>query len=150
MTTGSRPGSSPARRRPPGRYDDRSTSRTGILVLGVVVLALALTVAWLSFQRYGRPAAVADVVRYSVVSDQLIRVTVRVRKDPAADVTCSVRARDRPGAEIAREQVPFGPSTDGARETERTLELSTPRRAVTGEAGRCTRRAAGSGEPAAP
>ena len=146
MTTGTRAGGPPARRRPPGRYDDRSTSRTGVIALGVVVLLGALAAALLSYQRYGRPPAVADVTRYSVVSDELVQVTVRVRKDPAADVTCSVRARDRSGAEIVREQVAFGPTPGGERTTERTVELRTSRRAVTGEAGRCVPRR----EPAAP
>ena len=146
MTTGSRTGGPTGRRRPPGRYDERSTSRTGVAVLGAVVVLAGLAVAWFTFQRYGRPPAVADVTRYSVVSDELVQVTVRVRKDPAADVTCSVRARDLSGAEIVRERVAFGPAPGGERTTERTVELRTSRRAVTGEAGRCTARE----EPAAP
>ncbi|MEV0298757.1 DUF4307 domain-containing protein [Nocardia sp. NPDC050710] len=90
------------------------------LVLGLVVLAVGLGVAYLGFQKYGPDDIDAEQLGYTVVDDSTMTIRMKVtRDDPGRPAVCFVRAMDRDGAEVGRREVLIQPSESG------TLELTT-------------------------
>jgi hypothetical protein len=131
-------GSRPARRRPPGRYDEpsRVASRALAVVLGVLFLGLVGAVAWTLFDRYGNPGVRYQVVGYSTGQDR-VTVDFEVAAEQGREVTCVVRARNRAGAEVGRELVDIEPLTEQQRSVRVRHELRTTDVPVTGEVQRC-------------
>ena len=128
------------RRRPPGRYDDRSLIGARILavILGALFLGLVVAIGALLYDRYGTPRVNAQTVGFSVLSDTQVRIDVQVTKEAGERAYCYVRARGEDGAEVGREAVTV--DADGSDRTTIRLShvLSTTGLAVTGEAGRCS------------
>ncbi|HYN97404.1 MAG TPA: DUF4307 domain-containing protein [Pilimelia sp.] len=122
---------------PPGRYGrrraQRPPSRAGAAVALVAVLAAAVLLAVLLYQRYGDPAYEAQVVSYTGITDDGLDLTFRVTM-PAAGrgAVCAVRARSHAGAVVGRAEVTVPP---GERET--TYRLATTERPFIGEVLRC-------------
>ena len=130
----------PARRRPPGRYDERSLVAPRILavLLGALFLGLVAAVAVTLYDRYGSPQVRAETVGFSVLSDEEVRIDLRVRKAAGVKAYCYVRARDASGAEVGRAAVAVDPQGSDRTEIRVSHVLATTGEAVTGEAGRCS------------
>lgn len=129
----------PARRRPPGRYDEpsRALPRAVAVLLSVLFLALLVAIALNLYARYGAQEVSVRERGFAVVSDEQVRVDFDVTSPPGETAWCLVRARGADGAEVGRVFVPVtsGADSDGA-QTVRHL-LPTTGRAVTGEVVRC-------------
>lgn len=106
------------------------------LVLGALVVAASLAVAVLLYGRFGPGEVQSTLLGYEVVSDSTVRVRFQVDKDPAATVLCTVRARERSGAEAGVALVRVGPAPDGR--VEKTYDLVTRARANSGEVLGCS------------
>ncbi|MFC3504411.1 DUF4307 domain-containing protein [Micromonospora krabiensis] len=126
---------------PPGRYGRRREPggrRPVVLaVLALTVLVAVLTVmAVRLYQQYGDPNYDAQVVTYTDITDSRVRVEFRVTVPEGGSAVCLLRARDRSGAEVAREQVTV---TAPPGERHLTVEhvLATSGRAFIGEVLRC-------------
>jgi hypothetical protein len=143
-------GRPPGRRRPPGRYDERSrtASRALAVVLAVLFLGFLLAVVWSLYQRFAGDAVPLQVRGYEVRGTGAVVVEFDVT--PPADGTawCLVRARNRVGEEIGRQVVPVRPRGDGSAVRVRH-ELRTTDEAVTGEVTRCRPVPPPAGEPTA-
>lgn len=133
---------------PAGRYGRRRDPRrwgggrlrvavVAFAVLGVVLAGTA--VAYSLTQQYG-PGRAYDprVERFYDVTDEHVVVEFSVRVPEGETAVCAVRARDRDGAEVGREEVRVDPPTGDiyARVEHR---LATTQRPVTGEVQRCWR-----------
>ncbi len=106
------------------------------LVLGTLVALAMVAVAWLFYRAFGQGGGVQYGVRsYVVASDSRVRVEFEVAKDPARTAVCTVRARDRTGAEAGSAQVTVGPAA--GRSTIVSYDLTTTSRAATGEVTGC-------------
>jgi len=110
--------------------------RPAVLALGGLTAAASLGVAVLLFQRYGSPDVQSGTRGYVVASDTLVTVEFEVAKDPAATALCTVRARDRTGAEAGVALVRVGPAAD--RRVVVVHPLQTTSRATTGEVAGCS------------
>ncbi|MFI7607196.1 DUF4307 domain-containing protein [Micromonospora sp. NPDC049366] len=126
---------------PPGRYGRRrepgGRRPTVLAVLALTALAAVLTVmAVRLYQQYGDPNYDAQVVTYTDITDSRVRVEFRVTVPEGGSAVCLLRARDRSGAEVAREQVTV---TAPAGERHLTVEhvLATTGRPFIGEVLRC-------------
>jgi hypothetical protein len=128
------------RRRPPGRYDERSPLGHPALaaLLAVLLVAGMALVALLLYDRFGNAPVRAQVVGFQVVSDRLVRIEVEVSKTSGSRAYCYLRARGADGAEVGRAAVTVDAEGTDARSVRLTHELATTALAVTGEAGRCS------------
>jgi hypothetical protein len=136
----SAPGSGrPARRRPPGRYDEpsRVVPRALALLLSVLFLALLVAIALNLYSRYGTQEVIVRERGFVVVSDEQVRVDFDVTTPPDENAWCLVRARRADGAEVGSVFVPV--TSGSGTEAEQTVQhlLTTTDRAVTGEVVRC-------------
>jgi Domain of unknown function (DUF4307) len=105
----------------------------------VIGIGVAVALGWLIWAAlfHSRPAVVAQVSAYSVVSDTAIDVTLTVdRRNPAQPVTCRLIAQAADFSPVAEQQVAVAGST--ARVVDLKLTLVTLRRAVTATAKGCT------------
>ncbi|HVM27424.1 MAG TPA: DUF4307 domain-containing protein [Mycobacteriales bacterium] len=138
------------RRRPPGRYDQRSraASRSLAVVLSVLFVAFLVSLSWLLYQRSGGEQVPLQLRGYELVGDDVVVVEFDVT--PPADGTawCLVRARQASGEEIGAEHVPVLPRPDGGAVRVRH-ELTVRGEAVTGEVPRCRPVPPPAGEPTA-
>ncbi len=133
------PPARPARRRPPGRYDEPSLVGQRILavLLGGMFVALVLSIVLAFYSRFGREEVRVQEIGFSVLSDTEVRVdfAVTFARETDARAYCTVRSRDEFGREIGRQLVEVG------RTSERVVVahvLATSRRAVTGEVNGCS------------
>ena len=135
------PAGPPARRRPPGRYDEPSLVGQRILavLLAGMFVALVISIVLAFYSRFGREEVRVQEIGFSVLSDTQVRVDFAVSfaaDEPAQDrAYCTVRSRDAVGREIGRQLV------EVARTSDRTVVahvLATSRRAVTGEVDGCS------------
>ena len=110
--------------------------RRAPLVVGVAGALVGLVVAVLLFRAYGSSDVGYGPRGFEVVSDRLVRVEFEVVKDPAATALCTVRSRDRTGAEVGIALVRVGPAED--RRQVVTHPLPTTARAATGEVTGCS------------
>lgn len=121
-------------RTPVGRYGARRPPRVFYAVGGTLLFALiAIVVA------IGRQAGTPDVsygVRAFATAERSVRITFEVRKPADATAVCTLRARDRLGAEVGRRDVTLT-ATSGGGNVVRTETLSTSARPVTGEVNGC-------------
>ena len=135
------PARPPARRRPPGRYDEPSLVGQRILavLLGGMFVALVISIVLAFYSRFGREEVRVQEIGFSVLSDTEVRVDFAVTfaaDEPAQDrAYCTVRSRDEFGRETGRQLV------EVARTGDRVVVahvLATGRRAVTGEVDGCS------------
>jgi hypothetical protein len=123
--------------RPADRYgDDRGAGRRVLLRALLAVLAVGGTalVVWIGLHQADRPVR-ADVVGFDQVTDDSLRVRVRVVKDDGSEVTCRVVARDEDAVVVGAEELRLGPA-DGAGGTV-LLVVPTSARPVTAEVADC-------------
>jgi hypothetical protein len=136
-----RPHAPPARRRPPGRYDEPSLVGQRILavLLGGMFVALVVSIVLAFYSRFGREEVRVQEIGFSVLSDTEVRVDFAVSfaaDEPAQDrAYCTVRSRDQVGREIGRQLVEVGRTGDRVVVAH---VLETSRRAVTGEVDGCS------------
>jgi hypothetical protein len=84
-------------------------------VIGIVVLLGGLAVSVKLYRQYGTPPYQARVVSVSGFTDTSVTVVFEVRPPAGSDAACVVRARNRSGTEIGRDEVIVrGPAPNGA------------------------------------
>ncbi|MEV1332274.1 DUF4307 domain-containing protein [Micromonospora costi] len=126
---------------PPGRYGHRrepgGRRPKMIAVAALVVLLAALSViAVRLYRQYGDPNYDAQVITYTDITDTQVRVDFRVTVPSGGSAVCLLRARDRAGTEVAREQVTVT-APPGERHVTTQHRLVTTGRAFVGEVLRC-------------
>lgn len=119
---------------PAGRYGEgRRTPRWAYAV--AAALAVCLVAGLVALARALSDPAVTAGVRSFATAARSVRVTFEVNKDPGATAVCVVRARNRRGAEVGREEVRIGPAA--GRQQVITYELPTTDRPISGEVRDC-------------
>ncbi|NJP35742.1 DUF4307 domain-containing protein [Micromonospora thermarum] len=125
---------------PPGRYGRRrEPGRRRPVLAGLLALALAAVLGLVTvrlYQQYGDPEYDATVITYTGITDTQVLVDFRVTVPPGGSAVCVLRARDRAGAEVAREQVTVT-ARPGERHVTTQHRLATSGRAFIGEVLRC-------------
>ena len=125
---------------PPGRYGRRrGPGRRRPLLAALVGLALVAALGALVvrlYQQYGDPAYDAKVITYTGITDTQVLVDFQVTVPPGGSAVCVLRARDRAGAEVAREQVTVT-ARPGERQVTAQHRLVTTGRPFIGEVLRC-------------
>lgn len=127
---------------PTGRYGRRRAPggrRQRTLLAAVVLLALVATLTVISvrlYRQYGDPAYDAQVITYTDITDNQVLVDFRVTVPSGGSAVCLLRARDRAGAEVAREQVTVT-AEPGNRHVTTRHRLTTTARPFIGEVMRC-------------
>ncbi len=107
-----------------------------VAAVGIGVLAALSWLVWAGLF-HSRPAVVAQVSAYTVVSDTAVDVILTVdRRDPTQPVTCRVLAQAADFSPVGEQEVGVEGST--ARVVEQKLTLVTLRRAVAVTAKNCT------------
>ncbi|MDM4722565.1 DUF4307 domain-containing protein [Micromonospora sp. WMMA1363] len=125
---------------PPGRYGRRRAPGrrrpvlAGLLALGLVAVLGLVTVRL--YGQHGGPEYDATVITYTGITDTQILVDFRVTVPPGGSAVCVLRARDRAGAEVAREQVRVS-ARPGERQVTTQHRLATSGRPFIGEVLRC-------------
>ncbi|MEH0843433.1 DUF4307 domain-containing protein [Micromonospora sp. CPCC 205711] len=119
------------RRREPGRRRPLLTW----LLMAALLAGLTLAATQL-YARYGDPTYDPEVITYTDVTDDGVRIDFRVTVPAGGSAVCLLRARSRDGAEVGREEV-----TVTARPGERHLtarhRITTTARPFVGEVLRC-------------
>ncbi|MFI6268288.1 DUF4307 domain-containing protein [Micromonospora zamorensis] len=127
---------------PAGRYGRRRAQggrRRRTLLAAVVLLALVATLTVISvrlYRQYGDPVYDAQVITYTDITDNQVLVDFRVTVPSGGSAVCLLRARDRAGAEVAREQVTVT-AEPGSRHVTTRHRLATTARPFIGEVMRC-------------
>lgn len=125
---------------PPGRYGRRrEPGRRRPLLVALLVVALVAVMTLVSvrlYRQYGDPNYDAEVITYTGITDSQVLVDFRVTVPKGGSAVCLLRARDRDGAEVGREEV-----TVTARPEQRQVtaqhRLATTARPFVGEVLRC-------------
>ncbi|BDX30679.1 membrane protein [Mycobacterium antarcticum] len=102
--------------RPTSRYGQQRLSRRArrrlAVVLTVAIVAAAVTLALVAYQRLGTSEVKGELGGYELVDTDTVRVTISVtRGDPSRPVVCIIRARSVDGAEVGRRELLVPPST---------------------------------------
>lgn len=120
---------------PPNRYGRtrKPVSRRVLIPLASTLAALGVAGALYATWATGRHAQ-GRVVSFQT-SDSGVQITANIRRDPARDTECVLRARNHDGAEVGR-RVLVIPSGGESRLTVSEF-LSTRERPVTGEIRDC-------------
>lgn len=125
---------------PPGRYGRRRQPgrRRPLLaaLLAVVLVALLGLVSVRLYRQYGDPNYQAQVITYTDITDTQVLVNFRVTVPDGGSAVCVLRARDRDGAEVAREEVTVT-APPGERHVTTVHRLATSARPFIGEVLRC-------------
>ena len=127
---------------PPGRYGrrrDPQRRRWAPVVIGIVVLLGGLAVSVKLYRQYGAAPYQVRVVSVSEFTDASVTLVFEVHPPAGSDAVCAVRARNRAGAEVGRDEVTVrGPAPDGANGWIRTTyTLVTSGRGFVAEVQRC-------------
>jgi len=109
--------------------------RRAPVVVGAIAALVGLAVAVLLYRGYGATEVGFGPRGFAVTSDSSVRVEFEVVKEPARTALCTVRARDRTGAEVGTALVRVGPAA-GRGQVVR-YDLATTGRANTGEITGC-------------
>ncbi len=129
-----------ARRTPAGRYGRPAGRRRrlatygGLGLLAAILLAGLLTIA----VHQSDPAVQTRLISYAVRPGG-VEVRFEVVKAPADAVLCTVRARDRAGAQVGLARLRVPARADGRRVTTVRYDLPTRGRANIAEVTICTR-----------
>lgn len=124
---------------PPGRYGRRRAPRrrrrwvAAVAALVTVLAGLALAVRL--NQLYGESPYDTELVRFTDVTDTQVVIQFRVNLPAGEAADCTVRARNRAGAEVGRAQLRVPPNPDPRPVV--TYRLVTSERPVTGEIRGC-------------
>ncbi|WP_051133374.1 DUF4307 domain-containing protein [Nocardia paucivorans] len=134
-------GGSDARARYADRYGTATRApgsrRLLALLMGVVVVAAGIGVAYLGWTKFGPEEIGSEQLGYTVLDDSTIRVRIKVtRADPSKAVVCVLRAMDQDVAEVGRREVLIQPSEHGTVEV--TSVIKTTARPSTGTIYTCT------------
>ncbi|MET8230131.1 DUF4307 domain-containing protein [Micromonospora sp. NPDC005298] len=127
---------------PAGRYGRRRepggrTRRTLLAALALLVLVAALTLISVRlYKQYGDPAYDAQVITYTDITESQVLLDFRVTVPPGGSAVCVLRARDRAGVEVAREEVTVT-AAPGDRHVTTRHRLATTARPFIGEVLRC-------------
>ncbi|MEH1097685.1 DUF4307 domain-containing protein [Micromonospora sp. CPCC 205561] len=125
---------------PPGRYGRRREAgrRRPLLtaLLVIALLAVMTLVAVRLYRQYGDPNYDAEVITYGGITDSQVLVDFRVTVPAGGSAVCLLRARDRDGAELTREQVTVT-APPGQRQVTAQHRLTTTARPFIGEVVRC-------------
>ncbi|WP_433134154.1 DUF4307 domain-containing protein [Micromonospora sp. CA-240977] len=127
---------------PAGRYGRRRTpggERRRNLLAALVLLALVATLTVISvrlYRQYGDPVYDAQVITYTDITDNQVLVDFRVTVPAGGSAVCVLRARDRAGAEVARDQITVT-ARPGDRHVTSRHRLTTTARPFIGEVLRC-------------
>ncbi|MDG4807957.1 DUF4307 domain-containing protein [Micromonospora sp. WMMD1120] len=127
---------------PPGRYGRRRApggARRRTMVAALALLALVATLTVISvrlYRQYGDPVYDAQVITYTDITDKQVLVDFRVTVPAGGSAVCVLRARDRAGAEVGREQVTVT-ADPGDRHVTARHRLTTTARPFIGEVLRC-------------
>lgn len=102
--------------RPAARYGrQRLTPRSRrrlTVILSAVIVAAALALALVAYQRLGTSDVKGELGGYQILDGETVQVTISVtRKDPSQPVVCIIRARSIDGAETGRREVLVPPSS---------------------------------------
>ncbi|GGG15356.1 hypothetical protein GCM10007304_31800 [Rhodococcoides trifolii] len=116
--------------RPEGRYPTPSrfsASKALALVLGALVIALGVAVAYLGYQKFTTPDVDGDVVSFVLVDDARVDIRLSVsRADPSLPAVCIVRARSKDGTETGRREVLIPASTSNTVDVQTFVIASQP------------------------
>ncbi|MEU8296748.1 DUF4307 domain-containing protein [Micromonospora sp. NPDC048909] len=126
---------------PPGRYGRRREpgGRRRVLLATVALVVLVSVLSLISvrlYRQYGDPNYDAQVITYTDITDNQLRLDFRVTVPAGGSTVCLLRARDRDGAEVAREQITVT-APPGERHVTTSHLLATTGRAFIGEVLRC-------------
>ncbi|SCL54444.1 protein of unknown function [Micromonospora citrea] len=125
---------------PPGRYGRRREPgrRRPLLValLAVALVAVLSLIAVRLYRQYGDPNYDAQVITYTGITDSQVLVDFRVTVPEGGSAVCLLRARDRAGAEVGREEVTVAARPD-QRQVTTQHRLATSARPFVGEVVRC-------------
>ncbi|MFF5177524.1 DUF4307 domain-containing protein [Micromonospora sp. NPDC000316] len=121
------------RRRSPG--GGRRRTLTAALALLVLVAALSLISVRL-YRQYGDPNYRAQVITYTDITDNQLLLDFRVTVPSGGSAVCVLRARDRDGAQVAREEITVT-AAPGERHLTIRHRMTTTARPFIGEVLRC-------------
>ncbi|MER5333062.1 DUF4307 domain-containing protein [Micromonospora sp. NPDC002717] len=125
---------------PPGRYGRRREPgrRRPLLaaLLAIAVVAGLSLVTVRLYRQYGDPNYDAQVITYTGITDSQVLVDFRVTVPEGGSAVCLLRARNRDGAEVAREEVTVT-APPGQRQVTAQHRLVTSARPFIGEVVRC-------------
>ncbi|MER7330168.1 MULTISPECIES: DUF4307 domain-containing protein [unclassified Micromonospora] len=125
---------------PPGRYGRRrEPGRRRPLLAALLVIALVAVLSLVTvrlYRQYGDPNYDAQVITYTGITDSQVLVDFRVTVPEGGSAVCVLRARDRDGAEVAREEVTVT-ARPGRRQVTAQHRLVTSARPFIGEVVRC-------------
>ncbi|MFG3644976.1 DUF4307 domain-containing protein [Micromonospora sp. NPDC047762] len=127
---------------PAGRYGRRRApggKRRRTLMAALALLALVATLTVISvrlYRQYGDPVYDAQVITYTDITDKQVLVDFRVTVPSGGSAVCVLRARDRAGAEVGREEVTVT-ADPGDRHVTTRHRLTTTARPFIGEVLRC-------------
>lgn len=116
--------------RPADRYGTVGrwrSSRWVAVVLGVLVVALGIGIAYVGYRQFGDKDIEGQQISYRVVDDSTLDLTIGVtRKQPDRPAVCIVRARSKEGDETGRREVYIAPSTSGSVQVDTVVRSSRP------------------------
>ncbi|MFG3419471.1 DUF4307 domain-containing protein [Micromonospora sp. NPDC047730] len=125
---------------PPGRYGRRrEPGRRRPLLAALLVIALVAVLSLVTvrlYRQYGDPNYDAQVITYTGITDSQVLVDFRVTVPEGGSAVCLLRARDRAGAEVAKEKVTVT-ARPGQRQVTTQHRLVTSARPFIGEVVRC-------------
>ncbi|MEU8181928.1 DUF4307 domain-containing protein [Micromonospora sp. NPDC049044] len=127
---------------PAGRYGHRRApggERRRNVLTALVLLALVAALTLISvrlYRQYGDPVYDAHVITYTDITDNQVFVDFRVTVPKGGSAVCVLRARDRAGAEVARDEITVT-AQPGDRHVTTRHRLTTTARPFIGEVLRC-------------
>ncbi|TDC36022.1 DUF4307 domain-containing protein [Micromonospora sp. 15K316] len=120
------------RRRDPGRRRSKVPAVAALVVLLVALSVISVRL----YRQYGDPNYDAQVITYTDITDNQLRLDFRVTVPSGGSADCLLRARDRAGNEVAREQTTVT-AAPGERHVTVQHQMKTTGRAFIGEVLRC-------------
>lgn len=122
------PMSTTAQNLPEGRYPTSrgiAPSRILAVVLGLMVVALGVGVAYLGYTKFTTPDVDGTLVSFDIVGPDRVDVRLNVtRDDPSEPAVCIVRSRSRDGSETGRREVVI-PASDNGTEDVRSFIVTS-------------------------
>ncbi|WP_068280826.1 DUF4307 domain-containing protein [Aldersonia kunmingensis] len=111
----------------PSATGRRRSSRWVIVLLGVLVVALGIGIAYVGYREFGVKEIEGKQVSFEVVDDSTLTIKMGVtRQDPSRPAVCIVRARSRQGDETGRREVYVAPSDSGTVQFDVPIRTSRP------------------------